>query len=165
MKADRIVLMGVAGCGKTSVGLALAPLISAIYIDGDDLHPPANIAKMRRGEALTDSDRWPWLAAVGGALDGPGRLVGCSALRRTYRMRIAEHASGPVQFIHLSGSRALIATRMAARMGHFMPTSLLDSQFATLEPPAPDEGAITVNIDQPMERLLSEIIEGLQNRG
>jgi len=157
----RFVLMGVAACGKSSVGAALAPALGAVYIDGDDLHSPENIAKMRQGTPLTDADRWPWLEAVGAALSAPGRLVGCSALRRAYRERIMQAAAVPVWFIHLVGSRALIAQRMAARPNHFMPTTLLDSQFATLEPPQADEPAIAVNIDQPMPALVADIMAKL----
>lgn len=164
MTAGRFVLMGVAGCGKSSVGVALAPALGAVFVDGDDLHPPANIAKMRRGEALCDVDRWPWLAAVGAALTRPGVVVGCSALKRAYRARIAAHAGGDLCFIHLSGSRALIRARMAARPGHFMPTSLLDSQFATLEPPGMEEPAITVEIDQPMDALIADILAKLKSK-
>ena len=164
LAAGRYVLMGVAGCGKSSVGAALALAIGAVYRDGDDLHPPANIAKMSRGEALSDADRWPWLAAVGKALNDPGVIVGCSALKRVYRQRIMENAGGPVCFIHLAGSRALIGERMAARSGHFMPTALLDSQFATLEAPGSDEPAISVDIDQPMAALVAEIVAKLALR-
>ncbi len=154
----RVVLMGVAGSGKTSAGRALAALIGARYLDGDDLHPPANIAKMSAGVALTDADRAPWLAQVGDLLAAPGRrIVGCSALRRAYRDIIRAHAGAPVTFVHLSGSRALIAARMGQRRGHFMPESLLDSQFLTLEPPGPDEGAITVDIELPLHDLVAEI--------
>ena len=154
--------MGVAGCGKTSIGLALAPLLAARFLDGDDLHSPVNIAKMRRGEALTDADRAPWLAAVGQALAAPGRLiVGCSALRRRYRELIRGAAGAPMRFVHLAGSRAVIAARLAARRGHFMPDSLLDSQFAALEPPEPDERVITVDIDQPREAVVAAILAGL----
>jgi gluconokinase len=154
----RLVLMGVAGSGKTSVGLALAALVGARYLDGDDLHPPANIAKMAAGTALTDADRAPWLAAVGDLLAPPGRrIVGCSALKRSYRDIIRSHAHAPVIFVHLAGSRALIGARMAARQGHFMPESLLDSQFATLEPPGPEEGAITVDIALPLPDLVAAI--------
>lgn len=160
----RHVLMGVAGCGKSSVGAALAPLLGARYLDGDDLHPSANIAKMSKGEPLTDADRWPWLALVGGALRQGNVILGCSALRRSYRDYITEHAGGPVCFIHLTGSRALIGARMAARAGHFMPPALLDSQFATLEPPAADENAITVSIDQPMAAIVAEIMAKLAAR-
>lgn len=161
MMKERIVLMGVAGCGKSSVGAALAALIGAEFIDGDDLHPAENITKMRRGEPLADADRWPWLARVGAVLAQPGKIVGCSALKHTYRARIARSAGGPVWFVHLVGSKALIAARMAARPGHFMPLALLDSQFATLEPPGPDEHAISVSIDQPMAALVSEIVAKL----
>lgn len=154
--------MGVAGCGKSSVGAALAPALNARYIDGDDLHPPSNIAKMSRGEPLTDEDRWPWLEVVGNALTDPAVIVGCSALKRAYRERIAAQAGAPVCFIHLTGSRALIGARLAARAGHFMPAALLDSQFAALESPTADEFAISVNIDQPMPRLIAEILKKLE---
>jgi len=157
----RFVLMGVAGSGKSSVGAALAAALGAVYIDGDDLHSPENIAKMSKGTPLTDADRWPWLDAVGAALAAPATIVGCSALRRAYRERIMQAAGAPVWFIHLMGSRALIAQRMAARPNHFMPATLLDSQFATLEPPEADEPAITVDIDQPMPALVADIMAKL----
>ena len=159
---QRMVLMGVAGCGKTSVGMALAIRLGATYRDGDDLHPKANIAKMSRGEPLTDEDRWPWLALVGRSLRGDGvHIVGCSALKRSYRDQIRREAGGPVTFIHLAGSQSVIAARMAARTGHFMPPALLASQFAALEPPGPDEPAITVDIDQPFEAVIDAILAGL----
>ena len=162
---QRMVLMGVVGCGKSSVGAALAAQIGASYADGDDLHPPANIAKMTRGEPLTDADRWPWLAAVGQALArGDHRIVGCSALKRSYRDKITAAAGGPVTFIHLDGSHAVIKRRMEARTGHFMPPSLLVSQFATLEPPAPDEDAVQVDIDQPLPDIVAEIVAQLGQR-
>ena len=158
------MLMGVAGCGKSAVGAALAARIGATYIDGDDLHPPANIAKMSRGEPLADDDRWPWLTLVGQELANPdGTLIlGCSALKRRYRDHIRSEAGVPVTFVHLSGSRELIAARMAARAGHFMPTSLIDSQFAALEPPAADENAITVDIDKPLEAIVAAIAARLE---
>jgi gluconokinase len=112
---------------------------------------------MSRGEALTDVDRWPWLALVGEALRACPVIVGCSALRRVYRERITAAAGGPVCFVHLSGSRAVIEARMRARQGHFMPPALLDSQFKTLEPPEPDENAVTVDIDQPLEKIVAAI--------
>jgi len=162
---QRIVIMGVSGCGKSSVGAALSGALGIPYRDGDDLHPPANVAKMRAGEALTDADRWPWLDRVAGELARLAPvIVGCSALRRSYRDRIRAGAGGPVCFVHLAGSREVIAARMAARSGHFMPTSLLDSQFATLEPPGPDEAAITIDIDQPMERLVADVLRQLELR-
>ncbi|MGE6738784.1 gluconokinase [Allorhizobium pseudoryzae] len=159
----RIVLMGVAGSGKSTVGEALASQTGTTYRDGDDLHPEANIAKMSRGEPLTDEDRWPWLTLVGEALANAETplTIGCSALKRSYRDHIRAKARGPVVFVHLAGSRAVIEGRMGARTGHFMPTSLLDSQFATLEPPAADEHAVTVDIDQPLDTLVAEIIEKL----
>ncbi len=161
----RIVIMGVSGCGKSAVGAALSGALGIPYRDGDDLHPPANVAKMQAGEALTDADRWPWLDRVAHELASLAPvIIGCSALRRSYRDRIRTGAGGPVCFVHLAGSRALIAARMAARSGHFMPASLLDSQFATLEPPGPDEDAMTVDIDQPVDRLVAEILRQLALR-
>ena len=162
---QRIVIMGVSGCGKSSVGAALSGALGIPYRDGDDLHPPANVAKMRAGEALTDADRWPWLDRVAGELARLAPvIVGCSALRGSYRDRIRAGAGGPVCFVHLAGSREVISARMAARSGHFMPTSLLDSQFATLEPPGPDEAAMTIDIDQPMERLVADVLRQLKLR-
>ncbi|MFN4171603.1 MAG: gluconokinase [Pseudorhodobacter sp.] len=160
----RIVLMGVAGCGKSSVGEALAPHLGAAYIDGDDLHSPQNVEKMRSGTPLTDDDRWPWLARIGEALQGGDTIIGCSALRRIYRDRIRDIAGAPVRFVHLSGSREVIAERMGARTGHYMPTTLLDSQFATLEPPAQDEAAITVDIDKTLDAIVTEILAALPER-
>ena len=163
----RIVLMGVAGCGKSAVGAALAARLGATYLDGDDLHPQANIDKMSRGEALTDEDRWPWLTLVGQKLAAPDGILilGCSALKRRYRDHIRKEAGAPVLFVHLAGSRKLIATRMAARAGHFMPASLIDSQFAALEPPGPDENAVTVDIDRPLERIVDDIARHLEESG
>ena len=157
----RIVIMGVSGCGKSSVGEGLAARLGLSYRDGDDLHPPANVDKMRVGIPLTDADRWPWLDRVAQVLaaDAPV-IVGCSALRRAYRDRLRAGAGGPVRFIHLAGSREVIAGRMAARTGHYMPTSLLDSQFAALEPPGPDE-ALALDIDQPLEAIITAAAEGL----
>lgn len=159
----KYVIMGVSGSGKTSVGEALSMRLSAPYVDGDALHPPANIARMRAGVPLGDDDRWPWLAAVGETLAAlPDRgLVGCSALKRSYRDCIRSAAGEPVTFLHLSGPRALIAARMGQRTGHFMPASLLDSQFATLEPPAANEQAVTVSIDQPLDGIVADILAAL----
>ena len=161
----RMVLMGVAGSGKSSVGEALARRTGALYSDGDDLHPRENIEKMSRGEALTDTDRWPWLTRVGERLAGATKplIVGCSALKRIYRDHIRQEAGGPVVFVHLSGSRAVIAARMGTRTGHFMPTTLLDSQFAALEPPGPDENAVTIDIDQPLDAVVDAILAALRD--
>ncbi len=162
-----MVLMGVAGCGKSSVGAALAQTIEATYIDGDDLHPASSVEKMSRGEALTDDDRWPWLAEVGrtlGSATSP-TIIGCSALKRRYREAITVAASAPVLFIHLSGTRQVIEARMSARPGHFMPVSLLDSQFATLEPLAKDENALVVDIDRSLAEVVAKILTTLTKKG
>lgn len=159
----RIVLMGVAGCGKSSVGEALSGLTGLPYRDGDDLHPAANVEKMRQGVPLTDDDRWGWLDRVARVLatEAPV-IVGCSALKRIYRDRIRKGAGGPVHFVHLSGSRALIEARMSERKGHYMPLSLLDSQFAALEQPDGERFAITVDIDRSPDEIAAEIAARLR---
>lgn len=158
----RIIVMGVSGCGKTSVGEALAARLGIPFEDGDDLHPRANVEKMRSGRPLDDDDRWPWLDAVGRRLgDAAPLVIGCSALKRAYRDRIRARAGGAVTFVHLAGDKALISARMAARTGHYMPPSLLDSQFAALEPPGPDE-AFTVAIDHPPARIVDSILVHLR---
>ena len=156
------MIMGVSGCGKSSVGERLSARLRIPYRDGDDLHPTENVEKMRAGRALTDADRWPWLDRVSAVLakEAPV-IVGCSALRRSYRDRLHAGAGGAVHFVHLSGSRDLIASRMAARIGHYMPDSLLDSQFAVLEPPGPEE-ALTVPIDQTLPALIDAIATHLE---
>lgn len=160
---DRFVIMGVSGCGKSSIGAAFAAAIGATFVDGDDLHPPSNVAKMASGVPLNDDDRWPWLDRVAGVLrDHAGAVVvGCSALKRRYRDRIRDGAAREVCFLHLAGDRAVIAARMQARSGHFMPPALLDSQFAALEPPQPDETALTVDIDQPQAAIVAELLAKL----
>jgi gluconokinase len=156
MYCGAAIVMGVASCGKTSVGEALAAKLQATFIEGDRLHPKINIAKMSAGQALTDDDRWPWLALVGESLQGTaGRIASCSALRRTYREYIAAKAGRPVAFVFLDGSRDLLNKRIAARTGHFMPPSLLASQLATLERPDPDERANTYDIIQSVDEIAS----------
>lgn len=144
-----IVVMGVSAAGKSSVARALAGMLAVPWRDADDLHPPANVAKMAAGESLTDADRWPWLDAVGAALAASaphgGSIVACSALRRVYRDRLRRSAPG-VRFVHLTGSDALLAERAAAREGHYMPASLLPSQLALLEPLEPDEHGIAIDV-------------------
>ncbi|MEV5506480.1 gluconokinase [Streptomyces orinoci] len=143
-----VVVMGVAGTGKTTVGPLVAEALGVPYAEGDDFHPPANIAKMTAGIPLDDADRAPWLDAVGAwarGRGGRGGVVSCSALKRAYRDRLRAAAPGIV-FLHLTGERQLIAGRMAARTGHFMTTRLLDSQFATLEPLQADEAGVVVDI-------------------
>ncbi len=158
----RLVIMGVSGCGKSSVGVGLATELGMIYRDGDDLHPLENVAKMRAGVALNDADRWPWLDRVGWILKTQAPvIVGCSALKRAYRDRIRAAAGGSVCFVHLAGSKDVIAGRMAQRQGHYMPLSLLDSQFAALEPPEAEEKAISVSIDRPLNAIVAAIMRHL----
>ena len=151
------VVMGVTSCGKTTVGEALARALDLRFVEGDTLHPKANVAKMSAGIPLTDQDRWPWLARIGEAIGGnEGVIASCSALKRIYRDLIRETAGRPVSFIFLDGSRELLAARIAARKGHFMSPSLLDSQLATLEPPGPDEKALRLDMARPLEELVAE---------
>ncbi|MEV7787897.1 gluconokinase [Streptomyces sp. NPDC088106] len=143
-----VVIMGVAGTGKTTIGPLLAARLDVPYAEGDDFHPQANIDKMSAGTPLGDDDRWPWLDAIGAWAHeraGHGGVVSCSALKRSYRDRLRAAAPGVV-FVHLSGDRALVEDRMAHRQGHFMPTALLDSQFATLQPLEPDEAGVSVDV-------------------
>lgn len=164
--ALRVVVMGVSGCGKSHIGAALAARLGIAWRDGDDLHPAANLAKMRTGQALEDGDRWPWLDRVAAALHGEAPLViGCSALRRAYRDRIRAGAGGPVAFVHLTGGKDLIAARMAARQNHFMPPALLESQLATLEPPGPEETALTLDVAAAPGALVTEAAAWLMRQG
>jgi gluconokinase len=160
----KYVIMGVSGSGKSSVGEALSQAMGAPYLDGDDLHPAANIAKMSAGIPLDDDDRWPWLDKVGEMLASHAGevIVGCSALKRSYRDRIRTAAGSDVTFIHLTGPKELIAARMNHRAGHFMPSSLLDSQFRTLEPPGSDEKAMEISIDQPLDGIVADIMNILK---
>lgn len=160
----RVVIMGVSGTGKTSLGLALSDRLGIPYLDGDDLHPEANVAKMAAGIPLTDGDRWPWLDIVAQTLAVRAPVIlGCSALRRAYRDRLRAGAGGRVDFLHLTGPREVIAARMQARQGHYMPPALLDSQFATLEPPGPDE-AVALDITLPLADLVGIAAAALQGR-
>lgn len=160
------VVMGVAGAGKTTVGERLAERLGWEFIEGDRLHPPQNVAKMQSGHPLTDADRMPWLAAIAQAIDvwraaGSRGVITCSALKRDYRRRIIG-GQADVRLVYLDGSRELIGERLAARRGHFMPAALLDSQFAALEPPGPDENPITVSVDQPLDGIVAQIAAALQ---
>jgi gluconokinase len=156
-----LVVMGVAGSGKTTIARMLADRLGWRFQEGDALHPPANVAKMSAGTPLTDDDRWPWLHAIAAVIDGwraegASGIVTCSALKRAYRAILVGDRPD-VRIVHLAGDKALIAARMAARKGHFMPTALLDSQFATLEPPGPEENAITVDISPGPEAIVSAL--------
>ena len=153
-----IIVMGVSGCGKSSIGTALAAHFGAPFLDGDDFHPPANVEKMRSGNPLTDEDRWPWLDTLGTALHQTASIEGrvfaaCSALKRSYRDALRRAAGEAIFFVFLDGTRDLIAGRMAARVDHYMPTGLLDSQIATLEPLQEDEHFARIDIDQPLDAI------------
>ena len=159
------VVMGVSGSGKTTIGRALARRLGWLFQEGDALHPPENVAKMSAGHPLDDADRAPWLAAIAALIDewrarGKAGVITCSALKRRYREVIIGDRPG-VRLVYLAGSRALIAERLAARRGHFMPASLLDSQFAALEPPLPKECAIAVSVDAPVAAIVARIAASL----
>lgn len=158
-----IVVMGVAGSGKSSVGEALAKRLGLRFRDADEFHPNANIEKMTAGIPLTDADRWPWLDAIGAALGAPdgSLVVACSALKRSYRDRLIEAAGRPLTFLWLDGNKATIAARMERRKHHFMPASLLDSQFATLERPGPDEPVVRVSIAPPLDQVVEAVLAAL----
>lgn len=157
--------MGVCGSGKTTVGRLLAAGLGVPYVDGDDLHPPRNVALMAAGTALTDEDRAGWLQAVARTLSdaGEGVVVSCSALKRSYRDRL-RHACPGLRLVHLHGPRALLWQRLSARQGHYMPAALLDSQLQTLEPPAADEHAIELDIAGEPAELARLALAGLQFR-
>ena len=147
--------MGVSGAGKSAVGAALAAALGVPFVDGDDLHPEANVARMAAGISLTDADRAPWLERVGAALAAApdGLVVACSALKRAYRDAI-RIAVPDAAFVHLAGSSALLRRRLDARAGHFMPTALLDSQLATLEPLDPDEAGVALSIEPGVDDIV-----------
>ena len=156
-----IVVMGVAGSGKTTIASGLAETLGVPFVEGDSLHPAANVKKMAAGIALTDEDRWPWLEAIGDRIEvervtGHGVVVSCSALKHVYRDCLRKQVHGTVQFILLDGTPELIGDRMRKRKGHFMPPALLDSQFATLEKPTADEHAVILDISHPIPALLAE---------
>ena len=147
-----VIVMGVSGCGKSTLGSLLGTALDAPFLEGDDFHAPEAVAKMRAGQALTDDDRWPWLDRIGvaanAAITDRGRtVIACSALRAAYRARLRAAIAAPVRFILLENSRERLLARLAARADHYMPTSLLDSQLATLERPDEDEGAMILTTD------------------
>jgi gluconokinase len=158
--------MGVSGSGKTTIGEELAGRVGWRYEDADTFHPASNIAKMSAGQPLTDEDRWPWLRAIADEIDrvsaaGQCIVIGCSALRRVYRDLLV-HGRGDVRIVYLQGTQALIASRLGRRTDHFMPAALLTSQFKTLEPPTPDEHALIVSIDAPVDAIVDTILSQLK---
>jgi len=165
MIRNAVVLMGVCGCGKTDIGRRLAAGLGCAFYDGDDFHPPANIAKMRGGVPLTDEDRWPWLDALAAVLatsvrEGSGVVVGCSALARRYRDRLGlPHPA--IRLVHLEDPSNVIPRRLASRADHFMPASLLASQYEALERPALDEHALVVDVALSPDEIVRRIVTAL----
>lgn len=156
------VVMGVSACGKSEIGARLAQALGAPFIEGDRFHPPENVAKMSVGTPLDDDDRRGWLQALRAEIERewtshPVVVLSCSALKRAYR-DVLRGDGGDVRFVHLHGERELIARRMAARSGHFMPVSLLDSQLRTLEPLQPDERGVTLDLREAPERLVAQVL-------
>jgi gluconokinase len=157
-----VVVSGVSGSGKSTIGKALADRLDVPFCDGDELHPPANVAKMRAGIPLDDDDRRPWLLRVGGWLaDHPaGGVIACSALKRSYRDLVRSECPH-ARVVQLVGDEETIRRRQAARKGHFMPPALLPSQFATLEPLEPDEDGVTVDVAPPVEDVVRQAAAAL----
>ena len=169
MRAAAIIVMGVSGSGKSTIGALLAEALGCPFADADGFHPAANVAKMASGQPLTDEDRWPWLDAIAAHIATARQaaqpvVVACSALRRVYRGRLrAGHKD--VIFLHLAGDAGLIGERQAARQGHFMPPSLMASQFATLEDPAEEADAVTVSVQASPHEVVGNILSSLGERG
>jgi gluconokinase len=160
-----LVVMGVSGSGKSTIGEKLAQRLGWSYEDADRFHPASNVAKMSAGQPLTDEDRRPWLQAIANEIDrvckaGEHGVIACSALKRPYR-DVLVHGRKDVRIIYLRGTRDLIASRLALRKGHFMPPGLLASQFGTLEPPDASENPVTVSIDAPIEIIVDDIVRQL----
>ena len=161
-----VTVMGVSGCGKTTVGAALAQRLGVPFADADDFHPAANVAKMSAGTPLDDLDRLPWLQTISLWLAdhaAAGAVVSCSALKHWYRTILREAAPTQV-FIHLAGSPEVVARRVAGRPGHFMPASLVDSQFATLERLQDDEIGVTLPLDLPVDDLVDRAVAALASQ-
>jgi gluconokinase len=163
MNKHWIVVMGVAGSGKTTLATALSQELALPFLEGDAFHPPENVAKMASGVPLNDDDRWPWLDALGDALRNAegGAILACSALRVIYRERLRTRSERPLTFLWLKLDRETLLTRMQARQGHYMPPSLLHSQLATLEPPAPGEAILTLDARRPPAHLLRAALAAL----
>jgi gluconokinase len=162
-----LIVMGVSGCGKSSVGEALAAHFAVPYIEGDAMHPPANIAKMSAGTPLNDDDRRPWLDALAARLkveaaQNGGAVASCSSLKQAYRDRLQAGAGPQTRFIFLDCSRKTLERNQSQRKGHFMPPSLLDSQLATLEPPHDEARAIVIDGNQPFDAVIQSILDKLK---
>ncbi|MDQ0471396.1 gluconokinase [Labrys wisconsinensis] len=168
-KAPLIVVMGVSGCGKTSVGQGIAAWLGAAFIEGDALHPRRNVEKMSAGIPLDDDDRWPWLDLISGELRQASMarqalVVSCSALKTIYRERLRQAADDRLCFVFLRGSREALLERLAQRRGHYMPVSLLDSQLGALEDPAGEQGVVAIDIgiggaDQVLEAVRARLFK------
>jgi len=161
-----LVVMGVSGSGKSTIGDRLAQRLGWTYEDGDRFHPASNVAKMSAGQPLTDEDRWPWLRAIADEIEricgaGEHAVIACSALKRAYR-DILVHGRSDVRIVYLDGTQDLIASRLALRKDHFMPPGLLASQFKTLEPPDASENPVTVSIDGSVETIVDDIVRQLR---
>ncbi len=164
-----IIVMGVSGAGKSSIGERLAARLGCEFVEGDRLHPASNVEKMAKGMPLTDEDRWPWLDLVGNELatsveKGKSLVLSCSALKRTYRERLRKAAGGRLRFVFLKGTPQLLEVRMGERTGHFMPLSLLQTQLATLETPEGEEGVVTVDIDATLDEIVEAAYQGLKKQ-
>ncbi len=158
------VIMGVSGSGKSLVGAKLARELDIEFVEGDDLHPTANVQRMAAGTPLTDDDRHGWLIAIAARLReakraGIGLVVSCSALKRSYRDLLRSRVEADVRFVYLAGSRALLAERLAQRRGHFMPPALLESQLSILEEPSPDERAWVCDISQAPDAIVADLVK------
>lgn len=163
--AAPIVVMGVSGSGKSTVGAALAQRLRVPFADADDFHPPANLAKMTAGHPLDDTDRYPWLEAIGLwlAQHPDGGVMSCSALKRVYRDQLRRHCA-EIEFLHLEGTVETIGRRQASRPGHFMPATLLKSQFETLEPLEADERGVAINVDQSIDSIIESYVSTTDSR-
>jgi carbohydrate kinase (thermoresistant glucokinase family) len=163
-----LIFMGVSGSGKSTIAAGVAEKLGLQMLEGDDLHPAANIAKMSAGTPLTDEDRWPWLRIIAGKIaawrqNGMEGIVTCSSLRRSYR-GVLRAGHDDVLFVYLKGSRALLLDRMQHRTRHFMPASLLDTQLATLEEPGADEAAVTIEMGPPPDEVVTNVLKALAAR-